>query len=551
MRRLKALGVGILIAVWATTAAPCIAADQRAAPESSGAVAETGVLAAPVTLDGELLFWVRGVTAFPAAQRAAGIAERIRALADDSGFRPETLTVAEETSSTNIMAGAALVVAVLDADASREGVQRQQLAQAFVIRIRGAIETYRLQRSRPYLTAQAFKALGLTVALVLSVLLLLRLARRLDRLVEARYRRRVDFIGTQSVQIVEPERIWSALRRLLRSVRALVLVGLGYAYLGYVLGAFPWTRPLASRLLDYVIGPLQRMGVATVAFVPNLVFLLILTVVTRYALGLLRLLFAAIEQGTMTMSGFEREWALPTYRIARLAAVAFAVVVAYPYLPGSDSEAFKAVSIFLGVLFSLGSSSVIANVIAGYTMTYRRAFKVGDRIRIDDALGDVAEIRLLVTRLRSLKNEDIVIPNSVILNSQVVNYSSLARTQGLILHTTVGIGYEVPWRQVEAMLRLAAERTPGLLAEPAPFIRQESLGDFAVQYELNVYCDDAQRMTALYTALHRNILDVFNEYGVQVMTPAYEGDPAQPKVVPKDQWYAAPARPVAGENRHA
>jgi len=200
------------------------------------------------------------------------------------------------------------------------------------------------------------------------------------------------------------------------------------------------------------------------------------------------------------------------------------------------------VSIFIGVLLSLGGTSVISNVIAGYTMTYRRAFKVGDRVQINDVIGEVTEMRLLVTHLRSPKNEEIVIPNSVILGSQVVNFSSLAPSRGLVLHTTVGIGYEVPWRQVEAMLHMAAERTPGVMKEPSPFVLHKALGDFAVTYELNVFCRDAREMIPMYTDLHRNILDVFNEYGVQIMTPAYEQDPDQPKVVPKEQWHAAPAK---------
>jgi small-conductance mechanosensitive channel len=219
-------------------------------------------------------------------------------------------------------------------------------------------------------------------------------------------------------------------------------------------------------------------------------------------------------------------------------------VVAYPYIPGSSSEAFKGVSIFLGLVVSLGSSSVIANLMAGYTMIYRRAFKIGDRITVDNLTGDVIERRLMVTHLRTIKNEEIVVPNSTIINSNIINYSTLARSRGLILHTPVGIGYETPWRQVEAMLKLAAERTSGLVREPAPFVLQKSLGDFAITYELNAYCDNPHAMAQLYTAMHQNILDVFNEHGVQIMTPAYEGDPEKPKVVPKDQWYQAPATPA-------
>jgi small-conductance mechanosensitive channel len=324
----------------------------------------------------------------------------------------------------------------------------------------------------------------------------------------------------------------------------LVLLVGGYIYLHVVLGLYPWTRPLTARLLPIFLDPLQAMGVGLLESLPGLAFVAILVIVTRYVLKLTRLYFENIDRGAIALDRFDREWALPTYKIARLLIIAFAAVVAYPYIPGSNSDAFKGVSIFLGVVFSLGSSSVIANLMAGYTMIYRRAFKVGDRISIDDLTGFVTETRLMVTHLRTIKNEEIVVPNSTILNSHVINYNTLAATRGLILHTTVGIGYETPWRQVEAMLRLAAERTPGLLKEPPPFVLQKSLGDFAVTYELNAYCNDPRFMGLLYTTMHQNILDVFNEHDVQIMTPAYEGDPEKPKVVPKDQWYVSPAKPA-------
>jgi small-conductance mechanosensitive channel len=232
----------------------------------------------------------------------------------------------------------------------------------------------------------------------------------------------------------------------------------------------------------------------------------------------------------------------------RLLVIALAAVVAYPYVPGSGSQAFRGVSLFIGVIFSLGSSSLIGNVIAGYSMVYRKAFKIGDRVKIGQNTGDVEQMRLLVTHLRTIKNEELIIPNSTILSTEVVNYSSIARDQGLILHTTVGIGYETPWRQVEAMLLEAAARTPGLRKDPPPFVLQTLLGDFCITYEINVYCEKAYNMELRYADLHRNILDVFNEYGIQIMTPAYRGDPEQPKIVPQDQWYAPPAQ-TSGSNR--
>jgi small-conductance mechanosensitive channel len=292
---------------------------------------------------------------------------------------------------------------------------------------------------------------------------------------------------------------------------------------------------------------LARIGRAVLADVPDLIFLAVLIIVVRYVLRIFRVFFDAVEQGTVTLSDFDPEWGSPTFRVVRICVLAFAMVVAYPYIPGSNSEAFKGVSIFVGLLLSIGSTSFVANIIAGYTLIYRRAFKPGDRIKVDDVLGDVICLRLQATYLRTLKNEEAIVPNSIILNSLIVNYSALARQPGLILHTTVGIGYETPWRQVEAMLLLAAEHTPGLLREPQPFVRQQALGDFAVTYELNAYCNDARMMTDLYTDLHRNILDVFNEYGVQIMTPAYEVDPETPKIVPRDAWFAAPAQTGVGE----
>jgi small-conductance mechanosensitive channel len=261
-------------------------------------------------------------------------------------------------------------------------------------------------------------------------------------------------------------------------------------------------------------------------------------------LRVVRLFFHRVGDGTIPLSGFEAEWAKPTERIVRVLVVAFALVIAYPHIPGSGSEAFKGVTLILGLLFSLGSPSVISNMVAGQSLAYRRAFKVGDRVKVGEHIGEVAQMRLLTTYLRSPKNELIVIPNALILNGEVVNYSTLAKDVGLILHTIVGISYETPWRQVEAMLLDAAGRTPGLLPEPRPFVHQRALGTFAVDYEINAYCDDAHAMLSLYSALHRNILDVFNEYDVQIMTPAYEGDPERPKVVPRDRWFAEPANPA-------
>ena len=334
-------------------------------------------------------------------------------------------------------------------------------------------------------------------------------------------------------------------------MRLLLVAALIYFYLALTLRQFPQTRGFAERLVDLVVQPLKEMSAAVLQYIPKLAFLIVLVFVVRYLLKLTNLFARAVSAGRVPLRGFDPDWAQPTYNIVRVLIILLAIVVAYPYLPGSGSAAFQGLSIFAGLMLSLGASSAMASLIAGYTVTYRRAFRVGDRITVGEFTGDVTEVRLLVTHLRTAKNEEIVVPNSVVLQSHIVNYSKLAKNPGLILHTTVGIGYETPWRQVEGMLLLAAERTDGVLQDPRPFVLEKSLGDFAVTYELNVYVDGAQHIPQRYAALHRNILDVFNEHGVQIMTPAYEGDPEQPKLVPKEQWYAAPARRLAGEVNQA
>jgi small-conductance mechanosensitive channel len=500
------------------------------------------VVLAPVVVDGRTLFKVRGSEAFPAAARAEAIAARLVAIARDPGIAADTLALEERPLGSTIVDGGRVVMTVLEADARVEGIERAVLAQIQLQQLKQALVRYRADREPGVLMRGAGYAAAALAALAVGLYGLLRLRRRIDAALERRYRARLDDLKIAGFKVLHAERLWGGLRGAVAAVAWLLALAGIYLALDFALLQFPTTRGFAVGLLDLLLDPLTTMGRGLLASIPSLVFLAILVLVTRYVLQTLRLLFGAIEQGSVNLKGFDRDWSWPTYRIVRLLVLAFAVVVAVPYIPGSSSEAFKGVSLFLGIVFSLGSTSIIANIIAGYSMTYRRAFRVGDRIKIGDIVGDVTEVRLQVTHVRSLKNEEVVIPNSVILNSAVVNYSTLASTRGVILHTTVGIGYETPWRQVEAMLLMAAERTSRLLREPPPYILQKSLGDFAITYELNVHCDRPGEMNAIYTELHRNILDVFNEYGVAIMTPAYVNDTEQPKVVPKEQWYAAPAR---------
>ena len=538
----------VLLMLFAAAASAAWGADNagprtlRSAAADAGEEAPEGISMAPVSIDGQVLFKVRGSGSFPAETRAEAIAGRIVEVARDPTVAPESLQVEERPLGSTIVAGKQVLMTVLDSDARIDGIERPVLAQFNLWQIQQAITRYRSGREQSALLRGAAYAAGALVLLGVVLYLLRRLRHFVDGTLERRYRARLDHLQIGGFKVLHAERLWSGLRSVVAAGFWLLSLTVAYLALDFALLQFPATRGFAVDLLGLILGPLARMGKGVLASIPSLVFLVLLVLVTRYVLKTLRLMFGALEQGAVKLKGFDRDWTWPTYRIVRLLVVAFAVVMAFPYIPGSSSEAFKGVSLFLGIIFSLGSTSIIANIIAGYSMTYRRAFRVGDRIKVGDIVGEVTEVRLQVTHVRSLKNEEVVIPNSVILNSAVVNYSTLAGSKGLILHTTVGIGYETPWRQVEAMLVMAAGRTPRLLTKPPPYVLQKSLGDFAVNYELNAYTDRPGEMNSIYTELHRNILDVFNEYGVAIMTPAYEGDPEQPKLVPKDRWYAEPAQ---------
>jgi small-conductance mechanosensitive channel len=507
---------------------------------------ETGMLpeatmTAPVVIDGRHLFELRGTSSYPAKQRARAVRSNIIEIAKDDSFSVENLTVVNSENRSLIMAGEKQVMSVFDADAEIENLDRKLLAEVIRVNITKFVTLYRTDRSPKVLLTRAAFALGLTAIVILLLWVLRRLFNRLNAWATQHVQKSLKDIASKAHHLIQAGQIWTLVAGLLGAARFVSFVILLYFYLNTALGLFPWTRPAAIVLFDFVFNPIRSLWLGFVDSLPDLVFLVILFYILRYVLKLTRMFFTQVARGRIKLQNFDPDWALPTHRIVRFLIIAFSIVIAYPYIPGSDSLAFKGVSVFIGVIFSLGSSSFISNVMAGLAMTYRGAFKEGDRVMIGDVTGKVQEIKLMTTRIHTLKNESVVIPNSNILNNNVINYSVMAREPGLVLHTTVGIGYDTPWRQVEAMLLIAAGRTQGLQGEPQPFVLQTSMGDFAVNYEINAYCTDAARMVAIKSDLHRNIQDVFNEHGVQIMSPAYEMDPETPKIVPPEQWFTAPA----------
>lgn len=538
-----------LITIVALSIAPLAVAQDAPVSPARDFSADDGINAETVTLDGVVLLRVRGIAPDPARARALRIRQQVMRIADNKSISVDDGRLVEGDDRISVMFGDMLAVTLFEADAKLENVHLEVLAEATLLRVREAISVYRDARSAEPLVRSTVILVGITILAALVLFLILKCFSWLAHFLDNKVKVKMEEIDKASHRVLDTEQIGSWSASLMRGLRFVAIVAVVLTWLSVALGIYPWTRPFASSVFRVVLDPLRAIGTGIVGAIPDLIFLVVLIFVVRFILRVAKTFFDRVNRGWIRLSDFDREWAIPTYRIVRVLIIAFAIVVAYPYIPGSSSDAFKGVSLFLGVIFSIGSSSFIANIIAGYSLTYRRAFRSGDRVRIGDLVGDVIETRVLSTRLKSAKNEEINIPNLEVLSSHVINYSSLQREHGLILHTQIGIGYDVPWRQVEAMLCIAAERTDGLSDDPAPFVLQISLGDFACVYELNAYCSDASRMARLYNSLHANIQDVFSEHGVQIMSPTYEGDPDKPKLVAPADWYRAPAKqsaPAAG-----
>lgn len=491
---------------------------------------------AGVFVDGEFLFQVKGIASFSAQKRASIIEARIVSAASNYAIHPDSVRIISLTDRVQVFAGSVFILNIFEIDAKSEGISRESLALLVKFNISKAIRQYRFERSSPVLIKNFIWTFGAFLLLLVTIFILIRIVRKLNLGLQRKIKAKIDSVENISFNLIRSNQLWNAVALLFRAIRTVLIIIAVAVFLQYTLALFPWTHSFASYALHLVLDPVTKIGFGIIKFTPSLIFLIIIYFSSRYVLSLIKLFFSGIEQGGIVINGFDKDWSSATYKIVRLFVVLIALVIAFPYIPGSDTSAFKGLSVFIGVLFSLGSSSFISNLIAGYSMTYRAAFKKGDRIKVDEIVGFVEEQKLLVTRLRSLKNEEIIIPNSALLNSNIMNYSTLSKGRGLIIHTTVGIGYETPWRQVDAMLMLAADKTNGLLKDPAPFVLKHSLGDFAVNYEINAYCVDASKLHLYYNELIQNILDVFNENNVQIMTPAYESDPESPKLVPKDQW---------------
>ena len=530
----------VIVAVISTCFSINIYSQQNSS--ESPFISESTLKVAPVKLDGRILFNVRGISSFPAQERAAKIGERIKNIAETDSILVTKLKLVHGKDYSTISIGEKDIVSIFDADAEIEGIERNLAALVIGKKIGSAINKYRYDRSKPVILKNITQAVISSFVLIIILFIVIRLSKRINNALQNRIKARIDSVENISFNLIKSNQIWKGFHVLFNTTRNVLIITIIAVFINYVLSLFPWTNSFAVYLLNIITDPIINLGTSFVLYIPKLIFLIIIYFITKYVLKIIKLFFSGIESGGILIKDFHPEWAISTFKIVRAFIIAFAIIIAYPYIPGSDSVAFKGVSVFIGVLFSIGSSGFIGNLIAGYSMIYRSAFRKGDFIEVEGQTGFVEEQQLLVTRLRSLKNEEIILSNSILLNSKIINYTVKAKEKGVILHTVVGIGYETPWRQVDAMLKLAANRTEGLLKDPPPFVQKMVLADFAVNYEINAYCKDVDRMKKIYSLLHENILDVFNENNVQIMTPSYERDPEIPKVVPQEQWHTPLAK---------
>ena len=513
------LGLVLLIAMpavaqTAAQPAPTPPADQELSAEADAA--------APVRISGETILWIpTGAGQYTPQVRAERIAERIEeAIADQSITNP-AVTITEVEGSSEVRMGPRLLMVVTATDARRLGAARPTLAQHVAQVFETTIRNERLRRAPGALVESGFYGLGATFIFAIACWVIVRSIRWLRQRAERVRAARLGAVKLQDAEIVSADRIGRAIDTAFRLLRLFLLLLAFDLYLTYVLGLFPWTRAVSYAMLGYVMAPARSIAQSFVGYLPNLIFVIVIAVVIRGAIRLVSLFFRQIEDGKIVFPNFPAEWADPTYKIVRLLLIAFGLVVVFPYLPASDSAAFAGVSVFMGVLFSLSSSSAISNAIAGIVLTYTGAFRLGERVKLGEIFGDIVEVSMLATRVRTIKNEDITIPNSIVLGGAMTNYSRQAKSLGLILHTSVTIGYEAPWRQIHGLLVDAARATPDILETPAPFVWQTALNDFYVTYEINAYTANARDMITTYAVLHANIQDKFFAAGVEIMSPHY------------------------------
>jgi small-conductance mechanosensitive channel len=461
------------------------------------------------------------IGSFSAKERADAISKRIAELKDNVVFDKKSLSIDATESNIDIVFKDKTIISITENDAIWNGTTKQKLAEEYKKIITNSVLKYKSETSFGTLLKEIGLALLVILILVLLIVYLKKFFRWTAKKIEEQEGKLIQGIKLKNYVLFDAKREISVLLSI-NTLLKWVFIGICiYIVLPILFNIFPWTQDFSKTLFGYILNPLKKMTTSLWHYLPNLITIIVIVVVFRYIIKGIHFLKDEVEVGDLQLSGFYPDWANPTYQILKVILYAFMFVLVFPYLPGSDSPVFQGVSVFLGFLFTFGSAGSLSNVIAGLVLTYMRLFRIGDRVKIGDVVGDVIEKSLLVTRVKTIKNEIISIPNSTVMSSHTINYSSETGSVGLILHSTVTIGYDVPWKKMHQTLIEAADRTTLLLKEPKPFVLQTSLDDFYVSYQINAYTKEANKQAAIYSELHQNIQDCCNEVGIEILSPHY------------------------------
>ena len=534
MTALRSLAGAILAAI------ACSAFAQQQA-ETAAPARES----APVVVANRTVISLRGpIAGYSARERAAAAQRRIGEALE--GGEPANVSNADVADGTEVRIGSALAFLVTRVDIDPQiGETTQNVARESGRRLQRAIGEYREQHSPRYLLFAALWT-AVATAIYLGVLWLLFLIDRwAGRRVALRAASRAEQVHVHGVSLLDPEQIRWLVRRLF--VMLIWVVGLfaTYSWISFVLKQFPYTRQWGEHMEGNLFELAGEFALAILGAIPGLVVAVVILILAWLVTRLGNLFFARVERGVVTLGGLDTDTAAPTRRIFQILVWAIAIALAYPYLPGAGTDAFKGVSVLFGLMISIGAAGLVGQVASGLILMYTRAFRTGEYVKIGPTEGTIVGLGPFATRLRTGLGEEVLLPNSFALQNTTTNYSRTVGGDGFVVHTGVTIGYSTPWRQVHAMLEEAARRTPEIATDPAPMVRQTALSDFFVEYRLLAYSTiaHASARMELLSRLHANIQDVFNEHGVQIMSPHYMTETATPQVVPKARWYTSPAEP--------
>lgn len=476
----------------------------------------------PVVVEGDTLFYLytkRG--GYTPLQRAEMIDAAIMQLGKRFTLHPDSVYIESSDIVTDLMYGNKVIASFTDQDGLWEGRSREQLAtdkrKIVVQKLKELKEEHSLWQLGKRILYFVLVLAGQYLLFWLTGWLFRKLKVRIQKLKDTRLKP----ISIQNYELLDTQRQVNLLIFLSNLLRYVIMLLQLLITIPLLFAIFPQTKGLAYQIFSYIWNPIKNILVGIVDYIPNLFAILIICFAVKYLVRLVHYLSREVEAGRLKFGGFYPDWAMPTYHIIRFLLYAFMIAMIYPYLPGAKSGVFQGISVFIGLIVSLGSSTVIGNVIAGLVITYMRPFKLGDRIQLNDTTGNVIEKTPLVTRIKTPKNEVVTIPNSFIMSSHTVNYSASAREYGLIIHSEVTIGYDAPWRQVHQLLIEAALNTPGVIDDPRPFVLETSLSDWYPVYQINAYIREADKLAQIYSDLHQNIQDRFNEAGVEIMSPHY------------------------------